>query len=108
MAPRGVTIVSAFHTVSANLLSILGCEIDEDVLLAGDDRKSKDQVADLVRRIPGCGPSTAESEIAPPGAAHPAADLREQALKIKHSGIKLTGLPNKDNERPPSGEAPPD
>jgi NADPH-dependent F420 reductase len=95
MAPRGVTIVSAFHTVSANLLSDPGLEIDEDVLIAGDDRKSKDQVADLVRRIPGLRPvDCGELEIA---------RILEQLTpllisvnkrhKIKHSGIKLTGLP---------------
>jgi NADPH-dependent F420 reductase len=94
MAPRGVTIVSAFHTVSANLLSDPGLEIDEDVLIAGDDRKSKDQVADLVRRIPGLRPvDCGELEIA---------RILEQLTpllisvnkrhKIKHSGIKLTGL----------------
>jgi NADPH-dependent F420 reductase len=96
MAPRGVTIVSAFHTVSANLLSDPGLEIDEDVLIAGDDRKSKDQVADLVRRIPGLRPvDCGELEIA---------RILEQLTpmlisvnkrhKIKHSGIRLTGLPD--------------
>src|SRR3954453_7675771 len=39
MAPRGVTIVSAFHTVSAAALSDPTRELDEDVLIAGDDRK---------------------------------------------------------------------
>jgi len=105
MAPRGVTVVSAFHTVSANLLSDPAREIDEDVLIAGDDRKAKDEVADLVRKIPGLRPvDCGDLEIA---------RILEQLTpllisvnkrhKIKHSGIKLTGLPNRDNERPPSG-----
>jgi NADPH-dependent F420 reductase len=95
MAPRGVTIVSAFHTVSANLLSDPANEIDEDVLIAGDDRKAKDQVAELVRRIPGLRPvDCGDLEIA---------RILEQLTpllisvnkrhKIKHSGIKLTNLP---------------
>ena len=56
MAPRGVMVVSAFHTVSATALSDPAIEMDEDVLIAGDDRKAKDQVAELVRRIPGLRP----------------------------------------------------
>jgi hypothetical protein len=94
MAPRGVTVVSAFHTVSANLLSDLGNEIDEDVLIAGDDRKAKEQVAELTQRIPGLRPiDCGDLEIA---------RILEQLTallisvnkrhKIKHSGIRLTGL----------------
>jgi NADPH-dependent F420 reductase len=95
MAPRGVTIVSAFHTISASLLSDLDKEIDEDVLIAGDDRKAKDDVAELVRKIPGLRPvDCGDLEVA---------RILEQLTpllisvnkrhKIKHSGIKLTGLP---------------
>ena len=94
MAPRGVTVVSAFHSVSAAALSDPSHELDEDVLIAGDDRKAKDDVADLVQRIPGlrsvdCG----DLEIA---------RILEQLTpllisvnkrhKIKHSGVRLTGL----------------
>jgi 8-hydroxy-5-deazaflavin:NADPH oxidoreductase len=95
MAPRGVAVVSAFHTVSANLLSDPDKEIDEDVLIAGDDRKAKDHVAGLIRRIPGLRPvDCGELELA---------RIIEQLTallisvnkrhKIKHSGIRLTGLP---------------
>ena len=56
MGPRGVTIVSAFHSVSAAALADPSHELDEDVLIAGDDRKPKDDLADLVRRIPGLRP----------------------------------------------------
>ena len=97
MAPRGVTIVSAFHTVSAAALSDPSHDLDEDVLIAGDDRKVKDDVADLVRRIPGLRPvDCGELEIA---------RILEQLTpllisvnkrhKIKHSGVRLTGLPDK-------------
>ena len=95
MAPRGVTVVSAFHTVSAALLSDTSSEIDEDVLLASDDRKAKDVVAELVRRIPGLRPvDCGELELA---------RIIEQLTallisvnkrhKIKHSGVRITGLP---------------
>jgi 8-hydroxy-5-deazaflavin:NADPH oxidoreductase len=94
MAPRGVTVVSAFHTVSATLLSDLGNEIDEDVLIAGDDRKAKEQVAELTRKIPGlrpidCGDLETARILEQLTALLISVNKRH---KIKHSGIKLTGL----------------
>jgi hypothetical protein len=94
MAPRGVSVVSALHTVSAAALSDPGRALDEDVLIAGDDRKAKDDVAALVRRIPGLRPvDCGDLEMA---------RILEQLTpllisvnkrhKIKHSGIRLTGL----------------
>jgi NADPH-dependent F420 reductase len=61
MAPDGVRVVSAFHTVSAAHLADLDSKLDEDVLICGDRREDKEQVAELVRLIPGlrpvdCGP----------------------------------------------------
>jgi NADPH-dependent F420 reductase len=61
MAPDGVPVVAAFHTVSAALLRELDHELDEDVLICGDRREDKDKVAALVDLIPGlrpvdCGP----------------------------------------------------
>jgi NADPH-dependent F420 reductase len=94
MAPRGVTVVSAFHTVSANLLADPGNAIDEDVLIAGDDRKAKEQVADLTRRISGlrpidCGDLELARIIEQLTALLISVNKRH---KIKHSGIRLTGL----------------
>jgi NADPH-dependent F420 reductase len=94
MAPRGVTVVSALHTVSAAGLSDPSHTLDEDVLMAGDDRKAKDDVADLIRRIPGLRPvDCGDLEIA---------RILEQLTpmlisvnkrhKIKHSGIRITGV----------------
>jgi NADPH-dependent F420 reductase len=61
MAPDGVRVVSAFHTVSAALLADLDHELDEDVLICGDRREDKAKVAQLVTKIRGlrpvdCGP----------------------------------------------------
>jgi NADPH-dependent F420 reductase len=61
MVPDGVTVVSAFHTVSAALLTDLDHALDEDVLLCGDRRQDKAIAAELVDRIEGlravdCGP----------------------------------------------------
>ncbi|MGI9185675.1 MAG: NADPH-dependent F420 reductase [Solirubrobacteraceae bacterium] len=61
MVPEGVTVLSAFHTVSAALLTDLEHDLDEDVLVCGDRRADKDKLAELVDRIDGlravnCGP----------------------------------------------------
>ncbi|HET8978973.1 MAG TPA: NADPH-dependent F420 reductase [Solirubrobacteraceae bacterium] len=61
MVPDGVRVVSAFHTVSAALLTDLDHELDEDVLVCGNRREDKARVAELVDRIDGlravdCGP----------------------------------------------------
>lgn len=61
MVPEGVRVVSAFHTVSAALLTDLEHELDEDVLVCGNRREDKARVAELVDRIDGlravdCGP----------------------------------------------------
>jgi 8-hydroxy-5-deazaflavin:NADPH oxidoreductase len=95
MAPRGVTVVSAFHTVSANALSDPETRIDEDVLIAGDDRKAKGQVAELVQRIPGlravdCGDLEMARIIEQLTALLISINKR---YKVKHSGIRVTGLP---------------
>ena len=96
MAPRGVAIVSALHTVSANLLSDPGKEIDEDVLMTGDDRKAKGQVAELIERIPGLRPvDCGDLEIARIVEQLTALLISVNSrYKIKHSGIRLTGLPD--------------
>jgi 8-hydroxy-5-deazaflavin:NADPH oxidoreductase len=95
MAPRGVTVVSAFHTVSAALLAEAGSEIAEDVLIVGDDRKAKEQVAELVRRIPGLRPvDCGELELARIVEQLTALLISvNKRHKIKHSGIRVTGLP---------------
>jgi 8-hydroxy-5-deazaflavin:NADPH oxidoreductase len=56
MAPDGVRVVSAFHTVSAAMLSDLDHDLDEDVLICGDRREDKARVAELVDAIPGLRP----------------------------------------------------
>ena len=63
--------------------------------MAGDDRKAKDDIADLIRRIPGLRPvDCGDLEVA---------RILEQLTpmlisvnkrhKIKHSGIRITGIP---------------
>ncbi len=93
MAPDGVRVISAFHTVSAALLSDLEHRLDEDVLICGDRRADKEQLAEAVRRIEGlrpvdCGPLEM-------------ARITEQltpliiSINVRHkvrAGIKITGL----------------
>jgi 8-hydroxy-5-deazaflavin:NADPH oxidoreductase len=93
MAPEGVRVVSAFHTVSASLLGDLEHELDEDVLICGDRKQDKAKLADLIDRIDGlrpvdCGPLEM-------------ARIVEQltpliiSINVRHkvrAGIKITGL----------------
>jgi NADPH-dependent F420 reductase len=93
MAPDGVRVVSAFHTVSAALLSDLDHTLDEDVLICGDRKADKEQLSALVGRIDGlrpvdCGPLEM-------------ARIVEQftpliiSINVRHkvrAGIKITGL----------------
>jgi NADPH-dependent F420 reductase len=93
MAPDGVTVLSAFHTVSASLLSDLDHALDEDVLICGDRRADKERLAALVARIDGlrpvdCGPLEM-------------ARIVEQltpliiSINVRHkvrAGIRITGL----------------
>jgi 8-hydroxy-5-deazaflavin:NADPH oxidoreductase len=95
MVPRGVTVISALHTVSAAALGDPSIEMDEDILMAGDDRKAKDDVADLIRRIPGlrpvdCGDLERARILEQLTALLISINARH---KVKHSGIRITGLP---------------
>ena len=94
MVPEGVRVVSAFHSVSAALLTDLDHELDEDVLIAGDRKADKAKLIELVDRIAGlravdCGPLEM-------------ARILEQttplliSINVRHkarAGIKITGLP---------------
>jgi NADPH-dependent F420 reductase len=93
MAPEGVRVVAAFHTVSASLLSDLDHRLDEDVLICGDHRQDKTRLVELIDRVPGlrpvdCGPLEM-------------ARIVEQltpliiSINVRHkvrAGIKITGL----------------
>jgi NADPH-dependent F420 reductase len=59
MAPDGVTVVSALHTVSAAKLGDLDHALGEDVPVMGDRREPKKRVADLIARIDGLRPINA-------------------------------------------------
>jgi NADPH-dependent F420 reductase len=93
MAPDGVRVVSAFHTVSAALLTDLDHELDEDVLICGDRREDKAKVAGLVAPIPGlrpvdCGPLEMARVVEQLTPLLISINVRNKA----RAGIKITGL----------------
>ena len=93
MAPEGVPVVAAFHTVSAALLRELEHELDEDVLICGDRREDKARVAELVDLIPGLRPV----DCGPLEMARIVEQLTPLIISINvrnkvRAGIKITGL----------------
>lgn len=94
MVPDGVLVVSALHTVSAATLNELDHELDEDILVAGDDVDAKKRVAELIARIDGLRPVNA--------GRLEASKLIEALTPLliginsrykTHAGVRITGLP---------------
>jgi 8-hydroxy-5-deazaflavin:NADPH oxidoreductase len=95
MVPDGVRVVSAFHTVSAALLTDLDHELDEDVLLCGDRKDDKARLAALVDKIPGLRPV----DCGPLEMARIVEQLTPLIISINvrnkvRAGIRITGLKN--------------
>jgi NADPH-dependent F420 reductase len=93
MVPDGVTVLSAFHTVSASLLSDLDHRLDEDVLICGDRRADKEKLAALVQRIEGLRPV----DCGPLEMARIVEQLTPLIISINvrnkvRAGIRITGL----------------
>jgi hypothetical protein len=93
MVPEGVRVVSAFHTVSAALLSDLDHRLDEDILMCGDRRADKARLSELVDLIPGLRPVDA----GPLEMARIVEQLTALIISINvrnkvRAGIKIAGL----------------
>lgn len=93
MAPEGVRVVSAFHTVSAALLTDLDHALDEDVLICGDRKADKAELAALVDKIPGLRPV----DCGPLEMARIVEQLTPLIISINvrnkvRAGIRITGL----------------
>jgi 8-hydroxy-5-deazaflavin:NADPH oxidoreductase len=93
MAPDGVRVVSALHTVSAAKLSDLDRMLDEDVLVCGDAREDKREVAMLIERIDGlrcvdCG----RLEMSRTTESLTALLIGVNARYKVHAGVRLAGL----------------
>jgi NADPH-dependent F420 reductase len=97
MAPEGVTVISALHTVSAPALA--GDEaLDEDVLICGDRKADKKRVAGLIELIDGlravnAGPLEQARIVEPLTALLIGINSRYKT----HAGIRITGLPEGDH-----------
>jgi len=103
MAPAGVRVVSALHTVSAATLADLDHELAEDVLVCGDRRDDKREAAELLGRIPGlrcvdCG----RLEMSRVTESLTAMLISVNVRYKTHAGIRLTGLPEDLWPAPPS------
>jgi NADPH-dependent F420 reductase len=96
MAPDGVRVVSALHTVSATTLA--GDDaLEEDVLICGDKKDDKKRVAELIQLIDGLRAVDAGRL----EAARIVESLTALLIGINsryktHAGIRITGLPQDD------------
>jgi NADPH-dependent F420 reductase len=93
MVPDGVRVVSAFHTVSAALLTDMEHSLDEDVLVCGDRKVDKARVAELVGEIDGlravdCGPLEMARIVEQLTPLLISINVRNKV----RAGIKITGL----------------
>jgi NADPH-dependent F420 reductase len=97
MAPDGVTVISALHTISAATLSDLDATLDEDVLVCGQKRDDKRRVARIVEQAEGlrcvdAGPLEMARIVEPLTAMLIGINGRYRT----HAGIRITGLPDGD------------
>jgi NADPH-dependent F420 reductase len=97
MAPEGVTVISALHTISAAGLSDPDWVADEDVPVCGDRKKDKARVAELISRIDGLRPVNAGRLEMSRIVEQLTPILISINIRYKtHSGIQFTGLPEGD------------
>jgi NADPH-dependent F420 reductase len=95
MVPDGVRVVSALHTVAAPTFGDLEHELDEDILICGDRKADKREVAELLGRIPGlrcvdAGRLETSAIVEPLTAMLIGINARYKV----HAGIRVTGLPD--------------
>ncbi len=93
MAPDGVRVVSALHTVSAASLTDLAHPLDQDVLVCGDERDDKREAAQLIERIAGvrCVDS-GKLEMSRITESLTALLIGVNSRYKVHAGIRLSGL----------------
>jgi 8-hydroxy-5-deazaflavin:NADPH oxidoreductase len=90
----GVTVLSAFHNVSAEMLQDLAATPDCDVLICGDDGNAKERLSVLVNAIPGLRALDAGAlEMSRIAESITALLISlNRRYKTHHSGIRITGL----------------
>src|SRR3954453_15339742 len=92
MVPDGVKVVSALHTVSAEMLRDLDHELDEDTIVCGA-KADKPPVVELIAKIPGLRPVDGGPLENSRTTESLTALLIGFNVRYKtHAGIKITGL----------------
>jgi 8-hydroxy-5-deazaflavin:NADPH oxidoreductase len=91
----GVSVVAAFHALSAEALARIEHPLGCDTLICGDSAEAKAAVSRLAGMIPGvraidAGPLDAARLLESAAALLIALNLRH---KVKESGMRITGLP---------------
>jgi NADPH-dependent F420 reductase len=94
LVPGTVSVVAAFHGLSADLLARLDQSVDCDTLICGNSDEAKRTVCELGEAIPGvhaidAGPLENARFLENAAALLIAINLK---YKVKHSGIRITGL----------------
>jgi NADPH-dependent F420 reductase len=97
MVPEGVRVVSALQTISATSLGDVQHKLDEDVLVCGDDKQAKAQVARLLEQVQGlrcvdCGPLESARITEQITALLIGVNIRYKT----HAGVKFTGVPARE------------
>jgi hypothetical protein len=92
--PPGVSVVAAFHTLSAGLLASLDQPVDSDVLLCGDNPQARSVVTEMIAMLPGArpidvGPLENARLIESAAALLISLNIRH---KVKGAGLRITGL----------------
>src|SRR4051812_3716736 len=98
MVPAGVTVTAAMHTLAPPGRANLDTKLGEDVLVCGDKKADKAQVARLIETIPGLRAVNA-------GALEMARiveQLTPMLISVNsryktHAGIRINGLPDGDH-----------
>jgi len=90
-----VRVVSAFQNVSAHLLEALDGSVDCDVLICGDDKEAREQVAALARAagMRGIHGGVLANSVAAEALTSVLIFINGR-YKIKTSGIRFTGIPD--------------
>ena len=94
LVPPGVSVVAAFHALSAEALSHLERPVDCDTLICGDSAEAKASVSRLAALVPGvraidAGPLDNARLLETAAALLISLNLRH---KVKSSGMRITGL----------------
>ena len=94
LAPEGVAVAAAFHTLGAALLADLDHSLDSDVLICSDNPEARRVAGELVAMLPGAravdaGPlkngRLVENFV-------PLLIAINRRHKVKHAGIRITGI----------------